>query len=423
LRAIEALSGTPASFADLQEWEQSRPLFPTVLGPVHEALDLVEYHLLSAAHAVVSGDAESLGYLPTFSPFFSSAFHATRQRWHLARLTAFDGMIEDEAVRGKLYASLFPAGISLSASTLEMYARCPFRYFLSTVLGLNEVEEPEQILTLQPRDRGALLHRILHDFFTCAREVGLSSFTREKKTALQRLLQKVTEEHFHKFAQRGATGFPLLWEIEQERMRERLAVFLEHECNADGAFLPTAFEVRFGGSTPEGGGESSLALFPDGSVRLPLCDGEEIALRGRIDRIDLSPDQRRARIIDYKTGKPIRGCFAKGTALQLPLYLYAARALWPEKIWEAAAYVYVDRERTVESPLFTAANWEASLATLQEIVTKLVHSLRTGCFTMTPEACFPCPFPLICGGLAVRRAAYKQQDSRLDALHFVRAVE
>jgi ATP-dependent helicase/DNAse subunit B len=423
LRAIEALSGTPTSFEDLREWERRASLLPAVLGPPSEAVDLIEYHLLSAAHAVASGDSTSLGYLPICSPFFSAAFHATRQRWDVERLTAFDGMIEDEVVKEKLQQTLFPAGLRLSASALETYARCPFRYFLSTVLGLNQFEEPEQILTLRPRERGALLHEILHDFFTRAREVGKLSFTSENKPALQRLLRTVTEEHFHKFATSGATGFPLLWEIEQERLRERLSAFLERECETGGEFLPTAFEVHFGASAPEGKDENSLLLFPDGPVRLHLFDGEEVALRGRIDRIDLSPDQRRARIVDYKTGKPIRGRFAGGTALQLPLYLYAAHALWPEKTWESAAYLYVDRERKVDSPVFTAANWESSFATLNEVVTKLLHSLRIGCFTMTPEACFPCPFPLICGGVAARRAARKQHDPRLEALHWVRAVE
>jgi ATP-dependent helicase/DNAse subunit B len=423
LRAIEALSGRSTSFAELREWEQRAPLLPTALDPPTEAVDLIEYHLLSAAHAVASGDSTSLEYLPMSSPFFSAALHATRQRWEVERLTAFDGMIEDEGVKEKLRQTLFPTGLRLSASALETYARCPFRYFLSTVLGLNPFAEPEQILTLQPRERGALLHEILRDFFTRAREAEKLSFTREDKAALQHLLRTVTEEHFHKFANSGATGLPLLWEIEQERLRERLSAFLKRECETGGELLPAAFEVRFGASASEEQDEHSFSLFPDGPVRLPLCDGEEIVLRGRIDRIDLSPDQRRARIVDYKTGKPIRGRFAGGAALQLPLYLYAARTLWPEKTWESAVYLYVDGERKAESPRFTAANWESSFATLNEVVTKLLHSLRTGCFPMTPESCSPCSFPLICGGAAARRAARKQHDPRLEALHWVRAVE
>ena len=423
LRALEALTNAPASFADLHVWERQAQLLPSEIAAPSKAVDSIEYHLLSAAHAVASGASSSLGYLPTVSPFFTSAFHALRQRWHSDRLTVFDGMIDDGVVKEKLRHFLFPTGVRLSASALETYARCPFRYFLHAVLQLDPSEEPERVFTLQPRDRGALLHDILHDFFTRVRADGKLPLTPGEKNSCQRLLRTVAEEHFNRFAKSGATGLPLLWDIERERMLERLRAFLEGEFAAGETFLPAAFEVQFGMGTVEEKGVGRFPLFPDGPVRLSLLDGEEIALRGRIDRIDLSDDQQHARIVDYKSGKLLRGRFAGGTALQLPLYLYAAQTLWPEKIWESATYTYVDQKRKTGPPLFTLADWEDSLATLKSIVTKLTQSMHEGCFTMTPESCFPCPFPLICGGLAERRAALKQQDVRLDLLHVVRAVE
>jgi ATP-dependent helicase/DNAse subunit B len=198
---------------------------------------------------------------------------------------------------------------------------------------------------------------------------------------------------------------------------------LERECEADAAFLPTAFEVQFGADAAEIDRRDLSPLFPGGLVRFRLTTGEEILLRGRIDRIDLAPDQRHARIVDYKTGKPLRGRFAGGTALQLPLYLYAARALWPEKQWESAAYAYVDRKRRVEAPVFTQENWAACETTLREVVTKLTQSLQAGCFAAAPDECYPCPFPLICRGHAGPQAARKQQDPRLELLRQVRGVE
>src|SRR5262249_14151758 len=69
LRVLEALTGAPATFADLHEWEHRAPLLPIVLGPPSDAIDLIEYHLLSAGRALASGDSAPLGYLPTVSPF------------------------------------------------------------------------------------------------------------------------------------------------------------------------------------------------------------------------------------------------------------------------------------------------------------------------------------------------------------------
>lgn len=423
LRALEAVTGEPASFADLRAWEQRAPLFPLVLGPPGEAMDTIEYHLLSAGHALASGDPTPLGYLPMLSPFFPAAFHAVRQRWRADQLTPFDGMLETKEVRERLHSYLFPSGLRLSASALETYARCPFRYFLTSVLRLGQVEEPEQILSLQPRDRGALLHDILHEFFVLARDAGLLPLVKKNKTATQQLLRQVAERCFAQFAHQGATGFPLVWEIEQERLRERLLAFLKRESEMDEGFFPAAFEVRFGAEESRVNDENSSPLFPNGPVQLRLETGEMLTLRGRIDRIDLSLDRHRARIVDYKTGKRISGRFAKGTALQLPLYLYAARSLWPEKIWESAAYTYVGAEREGEPPLFTATNWESTAETLRTLVTKLTQSLRMGCFVATPEECSPCPFPLICGGQNETKTRRKHQDPRLDLLRQVRTVE
>jgi ATP-dependent helicase/DNAse subunit B len=421
LRAVETLTDATATFAELREWTHVTPLLPTVLGPPSDAIDLIEYHLLSAGHVQATGDPAPLGYLPEVSPFGAAAFRAAQQRWQVERLTSFEGMLESDDARARVQQSLFPAGLRLSASALETYARCPFRYFLTVVMGLLQWEEPENVFTLQPRARGALLHDILQDFFTRAREAGRLPLAGQEKAELRHFLQQVAEQHFDNFARLGATGFPLLWDIERERLHERLMRFLDREYEAGDDFFPAAFEVRFGASQPAEDERSARAsLFPDGPVQFRLDDGELIALRGRIDRIDLSLDQQRARLVDYKTGKSISGQFAGGAALQLPLYLYAARSLWPEHAWESAAYAYVDGERKAGAPPFTASNWDVSLRTLQDIVTKLTSGLRRGCFPATPERCAPCPFPLVCG--TTSRMARKTDDARLDFLRQVRAV-
>jgi hypothetical protein len=83
----------------------------------------------------------------------------------------------------------------------------------------------------------------LQDFFTRARKTGWLPFAGQDKAALRELLQQVAQKHFHQFAQLGAIGFSLLWDIEQERMLERLLRFLDREYETGETFLPTAFEV------------------------------------------------------------------------------------------------------------------------------------------------------------------------------------
>ena len=145
-----------------------------------------------------------------------------------------------------------------------------------------------------------------------------------------------------------------------------------------------------------------------------------VALRGRIDRIDISADKTRARIVDYKTGRPVRGIFAGGEALQLPLYLFAAKRLWPGFDWVAAGYTYVNSASAHSShkgkgyvQVFSSEAWAEQLVTLKEIVRTLVHGMQEGLFFAAPLSCGECPFPLICGRNT--RAVYerKKEDPRV----------
>ena len=446
LRVLEALRGTPQTFADLESWCRRVPLVPVHTGPPDKApntvetLDTFEFHLSSIERAVAMGDASPLGYLPRFAPAFLHAQQANVQRWEQERLTPFDGMLESPEARTALHQRLFPAGVVVSASGLETYARCPFRYFLSAVLGLEPRQDPEQILTLRPQDRGLLLHDILHDFFSQLRAAGQlpvavqSDHADQDSQALSQRLIQTADKHFAHFSETHPTGFTLLWELEKERMHERLALLLKRERQIGAAFVPEAFEAYFGlgmsqrlaeglpGVADNGVLESPF--FPEIPVQFELEDGEIIGLRGRIDRIDLSTrDQLKARIIDYKTGKPPRGQFAKGMVLQLPLYLFAAQTLRPELIWESARYVGVDGSEGNTPAAFTAQTWPEALRTLRHIMTIVVTGVRSGCFFPQPDTCYPCPFPEICGSQVGKQLMRKRNDSRLLAFRQLRGIE
>jgi ATP-dependent helicase/DNAse subunit B len=210
----------------------------------------------------------------------------------------------------------------------------------------------------------------------------------------------------------------VVWEVEQERLLEQLTLLLTWEMENGQDFLPATFEVPFG---IEQADTESTILSP-GLVRLGLDDGNVIQLHGRIDRIDISGDARRARILDYKSGKAVRGRFAGGTALQLPVYLHAVRSLRPDLQWVGADYVYVNRAEQTHQAVFPEETWTEAETDLRAIVTALVSGMRAGCFPQMPDTCQPCMFPLICHALVATRAARKQHDPRLAALRSLRSI-
>jgi ATP-dependent helicase/DNAse subunit B len=210
----------------------------------------------------------------------------------------------------------------------------------------------------------------------------------------------------------------VVWEVEQERLLEQLSLLLSWEIEHGHNFLPAAFEVQFGIEPPD----AASTILPAGVVQFGLDNGGTIHLRGRIDRIDISSDGRRARILDYKSGKPVRGRFMGGSALQLPLYLYAARHLRSDLQWVAADYVYINRAAHPRQAIFTDETWAETESDLRTLVTTLVNGMRAGCFPQTPSTCQPCAFPLVCSTTAATRAARKHRDPRLDTLLSLRNI-
>jgi len=188
----------------------------------------------------------------------------------------------------------------------------------------------------------------------------------------------------------------------------------EMERNED--WLPDDFERSFGQEN-----QSSFAL--------PL-GRQNIKLRGQIDRLDLSSDRRAVRVVDYKSGgrrHNLKVDLAGGTALQLPLYLFAAASLYPniDLGQSTADYCYVTRAGEWRSCTFSGADLLQKQEDLREILETIVNGAREGIFPRCPGgkaafACDSCEYAAI--GNPRRQAIERrnQDDPRLDAFRRMR---
>ena len=90
------------------------------------------------------------------------------------------------------------------------------------------------------------------------------------------------------------TGKPLMWRMAKRDILDDLDVFLREDSRLRERFgvSPVHVEAKFGIDGGESWREAEFAL-PDGSL---------MKFRGVIDRVDLSPDSKRALVTDYKTG-------------------------------------------------------------------------------------------------------------------------
>lgn len=189
-----------------------------------------------------------------------------------------------------------------SASKLESYGNCPFRFFVTYVLELESHELPK--LGLDQRQLGTMLHEILESTYKNAEErTDLSSLLASLHAVSQRVFAEAPRKH----------GFrpSALWEIEQTQLLEKLEETIT-ALVGDGTWTPIAFESKFG-----------IEHAPTLEINLAT---DVLRVRGVIDRVDRNAVGE-LRVIDYKSGSTHLSAkdLQNGYSLQLPLYALAAR--------------------------------------------------------------------------------------------------
>ena len=167
------------------------------------------------------------------------------------------------------------------------------------------------------------------------------------------------------------------------------------------------------------GGErenSEAPFFPAQLMSLVGNEADPVFIHGRIDRIDITSDGQQARILDYKSGKPIRGRFA-GCVWRysfhctfLPLASCGQICSgWGQNTLPYGQQPYARRIRQHSHLIRGRKNWRCC----RHWSGRLPTVFGLGVFPILQIRVVRVPSPLICGSQAETRTARKQGDARL----------
>jgi ATP-dependent helicase/nuclease subunit B len=356
--------------------------------------------------------------LERIEPRTARADALRRARWAKRTFTPYDAVFADPAARAALDEWLSTG--FLSATGLERYAGCPFRFFLDKVLRVRPLEEPERLLRMSALDKGSMVHTILQRFIA-EETIPLAPATRAHHQAT---LRAIAEQECDAAEMRGLTGTPLLWSADRRELIEDLEHWLDLElADIDPLFSERHVEVGFG-ITPAGPTASPLATEEPLIVE---AAGRRVRLRGSVDRIDRAPGG--FKVIDYKTGAgrylPKDNRLAKGQALQLPLYLRAAAMmLGIDPSLGSASYVLVSRRGGFKRVRFDGRALAARAEDVETALGLIVGGMGTGDFHPEPgRACRSCDYANLCDVGRERQRERKADDPRAVAFTTLGDIE
>ncbi len=333
-------------------------------------------------------------------PFFFEARELLRERQANRRFTRYDGVFQDAQTIQKLSKDHSLREKTLSASRLETYAVCPLRYFYRYVLGLQIHPEPERVFQLDPAEKGNLMHAVLEQVLSRGVKEGwLKARDQEKGRAV---LAEETQKVFKTFEKEGLPGSPALWQWSQFNVSRDLEKALKKVLD-DKNWIPADFEKGFGRSgQPEVVFQTPKAVF---------------RLEGWMDRVDLSPDGKKLRVVDYKSGSNLdfkEDSVKAGTKIQMPLYLWACRTLYPGVVPEQAVYEFVTAKGNYRSISFDAIDWKKVEEPLTALLTTASEAVDQGLFPAAAKACDKCDYRILCGPGVVKRGERKKEDKRVE---------
>ncbi len=200
--------------------------------------------------------------------------------------------------------------LNLSPSKFETYAKCPFSFFGSYLLGLKE----KKLNEFSMPEIGNFVHKILELFMRECVKSG--RFVRPDNASRRALIESLAKEYFlDVIGIQAAEDKRFLHTY--ANMVKTIDFVTESLCNEfeESDFIPSGFEFKIGLK-----GEDIPAIEYD-------VDGKRVFLRGSIDRVDTYVENgvKYVRVVDYKTYDKsfTADLVAYGLDSQLLHYLFA----------------------------------------------------------------------------------------------------
>ena len=269
----------------------------------------------------------------------------------------------------------------VSVSRLERYLDCPFRFFASEVLRIEE--QPEDEDTRTPLERGRFLHELWERFFSEWQKRGHGRIEPERLGEARTLFEEICERALADLPPAEAV-------LERNRLLgSAVSPGIAHRVFAMEAERPGLVRERL----------LEYPLQGDFTFRTREGVTRAVTLSAKTDRVDVLGDGT-LRVIDYKSKKTPD----PKQALQLPIYSFCTReslraSRGGEWAIAEALYLSFEGDKAVVPLKAKGRTTEELLDDAQDRMLRALDEIAEGHFPPRParkSLCGPCPYRAVC---------------------------
>jgi ATP-dependent helicase/nuclease subunit B len=396
--------------ARTREASPARLNWPAPSDPA-SAIDDTEYDLATLARA-----PNSARYLVDSNAALARSLRGRWRRWESSKWSEVDGLITQDAAALAVLAGKRLKAQPWSASSLQHFAACPYRFALHGIFGIRPREEAVPIEQMDPLTRGGLFHEVQFALLNELNRRALLPVNAQNLAEALELADRALDQVAGKYAEELAPAIERVWETEIGDLLTDLRGWLRHISTHDEEWKPVHFEFGFGLDANE---RRDAASVPE------AAELEGVVLRGSIDVVEKHIARDVLRVTDHKTGKlpeTTPHTVGGGRYLQPLLYGMAAGKLLRATV-ECGRLFFATQKggyRVVEIPLD-----ERRRLFLGKLLENIDGAIAGGFLPAAPakDACTQCDYRIVCGPNEERRFAKKdRRDERLEPLIEIRGM-
>ena len=207
----------------------------------------------------------------------------------------------------------------ISPTSLELYGKCPFKYFIQKVMEIEPLEEPVKDDSIESIELGRIYHRLLQSIYS---DIDFGNLSVKQITSI---IEKNTGDYISEYEKNPVGLYPVVWEVIKLELKQNIMEFILSDIAhiRESGYIPAYFEQKESSAVPLSEPKNTIGM----------------KFQGKADRIDILKNNSGVsfRIIDYKyskydKNKDLTKDSLNGEHFQLPVYQQLIKHFLTEKI-------------------------------------------------------------------------------------------